>query len=205
VIEVNIDSPEGNREVMVFPISDIPGVGKQAKWIYQGYFISFQFDIRFIRDDPKTRHVSCRIYSANELLLRLPSWPYSFVSNHDRDYLLTKLHPAIGNGIDECRNAYAASISARQWKYLILRFPEDHVLNVHHIFEDAGPEQWCELDIIPIKYETVRRGMTNMIHMVGFKIAREDVEGRKRGSVENQSEESDAAKLIASMNGGWGY
>jgi hypothetical protein len=192
---------------MIFPISDIPGVGTQKMWIYRGYFIALPFDIRFIRDDPKTKFISCRVYSPSELLLQIPAWPYPFTSNDDRNCWLARVDPSISNGIDECRNAFAQNFSARQWKYIILRFPEDHTLTTQPIFEDAGVDEWCKLELVPIFYETVKGAIPpqyNVCHYAGFQVVRSDIPGRKRGSVEHQNSESDAAKLIASMNGGWG-
>jgi hypothetical protein len=53
-IIVNVNHPERNREVLVFPLRDIKGVDQDTTRYY-GYYIMHQIVIRHIADDPTVK------------------------------------------------------------------------------------------------------------------------------------------------------
>ena len=75
LINVNIDHPEANREVLVFPLKDIKGVKTGS--LYYGYYIMVPMDIRFILDDQTVNRYKAQVFADHQVLLAIPSWPYS--------------------------------------------------------------------------------------------------------------------------------
>jgi hypothetical protein len=196
-IKVDVNRPELNREVLVFPIKDVPGV--DGKSHYDGFEILHQLDARWVMDDLQVDMYKARIFSSNSVLLQVPAWSFSVLSNRDEfDGVVT---PNLTNAMDDARHDFFANKEARKFKQIVLTFPKSYVLSAKDIYEDAGEDQELELEILPIKYSNQNKEMHSE-HWAGFKVARIDLKAHKRGKVEAKEKKSKAAALLSSGGSG---
>jgi hypothetical protein len=80
-IEANVERPERNRQVLVFPIVDIPGEKNQ---VFTGYYIMTPMDIRFMIDEPTISFYNARVFTnRSSVLIQLPGWLYSPLNDRE--------------------------------------------------------------------------------------------------------------------------
>jgi hypothetical protein len=202
LINVNIDRPEANREVLVFPLKDIEGVktvkGEKKTMHYFGYYIMFPMDIRFILDDETTEHYKARVFSMNQVLLSVPAWPYSPLMN--RDEIANLVDGIVTDGMDDARHAFDDNKESRRWKYILLDFPPSHSLGSKEIYDEAGEDEELKLELIPFVYAHKKiPNAVNTIHYAGWKVCRTDIRPTKRGKVEQKENKSMGASLLAGI------
>jgi hypothetical protein len=193
-IKVDINRPELNREVFVFPLKDIKGI--DGKSHFDGFQILHRLDVRWVLDDPQVEMYKARIFASNSVLLQVPAWSYSVMA--DREEFAATVTPNLTNAMDNARHEFFAHKVARRFKQILLTFPKGYVLSAKEIYEDSGEDQELELEILPIK------ASQNAEHWAGFKVARMDVKAHKRGKVEPTQKKSKAAALLAAAMGSSG-
>jgi hypothetical protein len=196
-IEANIERPERNREVLVFPIVDIPGEKNQ---VFTGYYIMTPMDIRFVMDEPTISFYNARVFTNKSVLIKLPGWLYSPLN--DREEFKQRVTDNVTNAMDDCRHAYYEDKSRREWKYLLLDFPDDHELSSKEIIDEAVDDETLKLEIVPIAYKIFKKKKGPpqcLTHWACWKVARTDVKSKKRGKVEPGKELSEAASLLADL------
>jgi hypothetical protein len=196
-ITVNLNRPERNRKVLVFPMKDIDGLDPGTQ--FTGYYIMYQIDIRHIADDASVEFYKGRVFTSNSVLLRLPSWPYSVL--HNRDEIALSVNATACGALDDARHSFAQEKAAREWKYLVLDFPSDHQLSSKVIYDEAGDDEELELEIIPIQYthkNIIKKGLGSQ-HWESWKVVRTDVKVHKRGKLEVKSKQSKAAALLGGL------
>jgi hypothetical protein len=198
-IIVNINHPERNREVLVFPLRDIEGLD-QGTTRYYGYYIMHQIDIRHIADDPTVEFYNARVFTSNSLLLKVPAWPYSMLQN--REEISAHVSTTVTDAIDDARHNFSQDKAAREWKYLVLDFPTDHHLSSKEIYDEAGEDEELELEIIPIVYSHPVIEGSGTQHWAAWKVVRTDLKVHKRGKIEVKSKKSKAAALLGNLLGG---
>jgi hypothetical protein len=64
-----VERPDRNREVLFFPIIDIPGKKNQ---VFTGYYIMTLMDICFVMDKPTISFYKARVYINKLVLIQLP-------------------------------------------------------------------------------------------------------------------------------------
>jgi hypothetical protein len=152
-IEANVERPERNREVLVFPIVDIPGEKNQ---VFTGYYIMTPMDIRFVIDEPTISFYNARVFTnRSSVLIQLPGWLYSPLN--DREEFKKHVTENVTNAMDDCRHAYYGDKIRREWKYLLLDFPDDHELSSKEINEEAVDEETLKLEVVPIVYKIMKK------------------------------------------------
>jgi len=204
-IKVNTDHPEANREVMVYDIERVEGVGDNTNCLFKGFWICLPIDIRFILDDHATTHWKARVFSSNTVMLSIQAWNYSHL--HDRDQFEDKVDTNVLEAIDGSLNDYANEAAdikeGRKWKHLLLEFPSDIELAAKPIHANAGDDEKLELDLIPIEVTHPKHKSLRYTSMyAAWKVARTDVKARKKGKVEKNDDISDAARLLEMLYGG---
>lgn len=150
--------------------------------LYNGYHGFLEIDKRLIEEDDETEFFKMRVYADNKVLLTMPALPFSHLSNDDRDEFAK--HPFItGNclaGMDIHRNRYYQDKDGmqadRQWKHLLLVFPNDHVLKASVLWDDAGEDEE-----LPSRLVADAAGKRHVV----FKVARTDKRGDKAGKTES--------------------
>jgi hypothetical protein len=88
--------------------------------------------------------------------------------------------------MDDCRHAYYRDKIRREWKYLLLDFPDDHELSSKEINEEAVDEETLKLEVVPIVYKIMKKkkkSPESLTHWACWKVARTDVKSQKRGKV----------------------
>jgi hypothetical protein len=191
---VNINRPELNREVLVYQIKDVPGI--DGKSHFDGFQILHPLDVRWVLEDSQVDMYKARIFSSNSVLLQVPSWSYSVLS--DRDEFASVGTTNLTNAMDDARHEFYAKKETRMFKQILLTFPKDHVLSAKEIYSDSGEDMELELEIIPVSYtKGSSQSEKNSEHWAGFKVARVDVKAHKRGKVESKKKQSKAAALLS--------
>jgi hypothetical protein len=196
LINVNIDRPEANREVFVFPLKEIDGVKTGTSC--HGCHIMLPMDVRFILDDQTVEHCKARLFANHQVLLTVPSWDHSPLYN--RDEIVDHVHDDVMNAMDDARHAFEENKATRRWKHLLLEFPGGHELSSKLIYEAAGDDDELELEIVPhcCSHKSAPTSF-NTLHCAAWKVARSDVRASKRGKVEHKENKSKAASLLDNM------
>jgi hypothetical protein len=221
VIQANLDCPEKNRELYLFPVSELNGIVPDV--VYEGYIVMFRIDdLRLVYDFPNTDYFKCQVIGGkggNQLLITLNSWPYTLLHNDDRKHICSRLPVACSDAIDVSRNDFIKNKSTRELKQLVLRFPKHFQLSASLLDSKAGSDEICKMHIIPIKYShptmpdilvydpknpaTGHKVVKaqNVVHWAAFEVARYDVPAKEKGEVKQISNLSQAAQLAAHV--GW--
>lgn len=198
---MNVDRPEANREVHVFQVGkDIPDIRPGKQDHYSGYFIAIPIDPRHFLDDDKKEWYSGRIYSQSQVEIKLPSYNYSLLN--DREEIMagheTKaLESYIANGLDDGRNTFLTDMKtsdSREFKYLLLNFPNEDRLNASLIFDGAGEREVLPMRILPVTYKHANQRVENKTFFAGFLVANTADKSQKRGKYEKQDAISQGAK-----------
>lgn len=164
---------------------------------FTGYYIMYKIDIRHIADDRNVEFYKGRVFTNNSLLLRVPAFPYSIIHNREE----MSLKNAAADALDDARHSYEQNKAAREWKYLVLDFPTNHMLSSKVIYEDAEEDEELELEIIPIQYSHSDIKGQGSEHWAAWKVARTDLKIHKRGKIEEKSKQSKAALLLHGLIG----
>jgi hypothetical protein len=101
--------------------------------------------------------------------------------------------------MDDARHAYFEKKAAREWKYLILDFPQEHELSSKNIYKDAGEDEELKLEMVPIVYSHPQMAGTNSQHWAAWKVARTDLKVHKRGKVEAKESKSKGFALLQGL------
>jgi hypothetical protein len=192
-IDVNIKTPEANREALVFPLTDIKGV--DSKKHFCDYYIMLPMDIRYILGDTEVEFYKARVFSSNSVLVTLPSWPYGPLM--DRDEAAANVDDCVTNAMDNARHAYSANKAKGQWKHLYLVFPDDHELSAKEMYTDAGEDSELDIEIVPIRTDMQAEKNTDLQHWAAWKIARVDISPVKRGKIDSTTKTLSKAAALA--------
>jgi hypothetical protein len=181
-IDVDINYPAGNREGLVYPLTDIQGV--DSKKHYCGYFVMVRMDLRHVMGDPNVEFYKASVHSPNCVKVTVPSWPCGPL--HCRHEIAGNVDDCVTNAMDNARHACYADIEKRQWKHFYFVFLDDHGLPAKDICDDAGEDNnKLELEIVPIKTANLtEKGAMNLRHWAAWKVARVDISPMKRGKIE---------------------
>lgn len=133
VIEIDLENPELNREVMIFSIQDLEHAGN----VYNCFTIQMSSDMR----DAAAEKISAMIVSDTEILISMPGLPYGiFADSIGRNERLKtqnlhcpKLQLAQDVTINDIREDQTRSV-----KHLLLRFPSHVVLT--NVFNPSSPK-----------------------------------------------------------------
>lgn len=198
VIPVNINRPEDNREVSIYKAEGLTGV-KDVNAHFQGYWIVMKYDPRFYADDANVEWYKARVYSSNQVLITLPSFDYSQM--HCRDQIVSSKCPqSCTDAIDNGRLGYAKEEKIRQWKYLLLDFPDSHVLSSSEVYSEAGEDEELDFELFPVSSVHPKIPKVSFTdYYIAFRVARTDVAAYKKGKLETQKSKTSkgAAKLAA--------
>jgi hypothetical protein len=196
LINVNIDRPEANREVLVFPLKEIEGVKPGSH--YYGYYIMYPMDIRYILDDETIEHYKARVFSTNQVLLTVPAWPYSPLYN--REEIRGNVQDIVTDAMDNARHWFEENKASRKCKHLLLEFPSGHALGGKEIYEEATDDEELEIELIPVVYSHRKiPNSTNTLHYAAWKVYRTDIRPTKQGKVDHKENKSKGAALLASI------
>ena len=195
-IEVNLESPELNREVLVYQIKDIPGIDKK-KLHYNGFHFMMLMDLRWVLEDDEVEPYKARLLSQNSVLLQVPAWPYG-VLFHREDFV-DRVPTNTTDAMDDARHDYFADPKSRKFKHIVLEFPNDFVLSAKEIYSEAGDDDELELEIIPYEYDRPDENGRNQEAWAAWKVARTNIKAHKRGKVDSMKKKSKAAELWAKM------
>lgn len=204
-INVNTATPEANREVSVYDIERIDGVGERENALFKGYWICMPIDVRFILDDLTTEHWKARVYSSDTVLLSIQAWDYSQL--HDRDEFEKQVTSNVLEAIDAAHHDLAEEPAdrseARKWKHLFLKFKDGVELAAKCINEDAGEDEKMKLELIPATVKHPKKANLNYTAMyAAWKVARTDIKANKKGKLEKKDDKSEAARLFDLLIGG---
>lgn len=199
-IRVDERHPERNGPVMIFPVNDIESL--EPLKVYPGFLIMFEMDLRFAFDSKKdeVEYFSGKIVGPNQVLLRVPSWPYSLFSERDRKLLEIYLKPNFMNAVDAKRNDFLENKEERLWKYYLLEFDEDVELSAKIIFKapGVGDDEILPSQIIPMKYtHPDMNHKTNTKHFVSMWVARTDQGAEQYGAFKKNPTTLTASALDA--------
>jgi hypothetical protein len=188
-----------NREFIVFKLKDIKGV--DGKSHFEGFFIQYLMDSRWIFENDKVDPYTARVFTSNSVLFKVPAWSYSVLTCREGfdDYCESNVTDAM----DDARHDYVSKTEqkhentmpeAKKWRYYLLQFPEDVQLATKCIKPKAGDDEVLALEIISIEHnrpdDTVT---TNEENWGGWTVARTDTKAHKRGKVEVKQHVSEAA------------
>jgi len=164
VIAVNVDCAEKNGECFVFPISDIPSVvkGKEMNK-HHGFYILVPQDVFYVLDNPAVEFYSAHLYSRNQVMLKVPSFPHSLL-NH-RDEIETVVPDIFTAGLDNSRHYFVDGKARREFKHILLNFPAHFELSASEICGEAGVNESLEMETIKIKFAT--RGCATRLFSIG--------------------------------------
>ena len=180
MIAVNVDCAEKNGECFVFPISDIPSVvkGKEMNK-HHGFYILVPQDVFYVLDNPAVEFYSAYLYSRNQVMLKVPSFPYSLL-NH-RDEIETVVPDIFTAGLDNSRHYFVDGKARREFKYILLNFPAHFELSASEIYGEAGVNESLEMETIKIKFAHARLRDEVVQYWAAWKVARTDIRPDKRG------------------------
>ena len=156
-IDVDLERPEANNGFYVFDLGQtVQGVGE--KWedkTFFGYAIARKIDIRFVLDDPKAKLFKCHVSVSNELKVSEPAWDFKFLKNRDAcaEKAPANLVGAIDDSHEKYYNGRYGPKEERFWAHYTLKFPGDLKLNASRIYQKAGNDEWCDLNIMPVQYK----------------------------------------------------
>lgn len=195
-IQANVERPERNRELLVFPIADIPGEKNQ---MFRGYYIMVPMDIRFVLESPTVSMYSARVFTSKSVLIQLPGWMYSPLN--DREQFEKIVGENVTHSMDDARHAYYENKRSREWKHLLLDFPDDHELSSKEIYDQSGEDEMLKLEIVPVSYKLFKKKHAPVVdtHWACWQVARTDIKSQKRGKVSPLNELSEAATLLAGL------
>lgn len=222
MIDVDLERPEANNGFYVFDLGQtVQGAGD--KWedkTFFGYAIARKIDIRFVIDDPKAKLFKCRVSASNELLVSEPAWDYNFLKNRDACAASapTNLVGAIDDSHEKYYNGSHGPKEERCWAHHSLKFPADLnlILNASRIYNKAGNDEWCDLNIMPVKNEAtvgveVVGGTENQVlttfvtdYYAVWIVANIAMKDRKNRKYEVAEEISDVAQKLKNLGIGIG-
>jgi hypothetical protein len=108
----------------------------------------------------------------------------------------------VTNAMDDARHAYYKNKSAREWKYFLLDFSDDHELSSKEIYDDSGGDTKLKLEVVPIQYKLFKKKQSPIsnTHWACWQVARTDIKSQKHGKVRLVKEMSEAAAHINAMH-----
>ena len=192
-----------NREFAVFNLKDIQGV--DGKSHFEGFFIQYMMDSRWIFDDLKVDPYTARLYSTNSVLFKVPAWSFSVLTC--RDDFDADCEANVTNAMDDARHAFFAKTGeilentmpeGKKWRYYLLQFPSEVQLDTKLINPTAGDDEELGLQIISVEHKRPDDPkQTSEENWGGWTVARTDTKAQKRGKVDTNQALSDAAAKFA--------
>lgn len=172
--EVDLDHPENNRGIAVFPFTDVPVNGV----LHNGVDICFEGDFRDIGND----NFQGQVWDDDLALFLVPSLSWSF--RHDQD----------PEKIDKVRDDHMTTLNdimndpSRQKRLIALRFKGKMLTN--EIFSPGSLGGLIKFQSLPIKveFEILQRKVNSWVCRVSFKIAFKEAKPR-RFNVQNAKAE----------------
>ena len=204
LLEVDIERPENNREVFLFPLKDV--AAKDNKSYYQGYGIALQVDPRHIVEDISRDPFEAVIYSTNSILLSMPAYPFSFLQEDFFQLLKDSNNLFLANAFDYARHDYDDAVTNyegedRKTKHLLLKFPEDHELSVEPILDKDKDEDEHFLPFETLTMEANHEcidGDNQQVWII-WKVLRIDIKALKKGKMERKSKMSQIASKFQGL------
>lgn len=194
-IVVNTDFPERNREVRIIPFSDVEVNGV----LHGGFEISMDADIHDYLED----HYSAQIVTESQILLSIPSVPYTYLHKYDKFFSVVDSFaldcPRTQIGHNVVRNAIKED-STRATKYLLLSFPPGTVFDTRHYVDGTGT--LLDATLIPFKIDFEHSGRTHnrTRDVVYWKVATKEAKER-RVSTQASGKTKGASQLEALFSG----
>lgn len=150
-IHVDIHSPERNGPVIVQSFTDVEVNGI----LHNGFMLLLHVEM----EDYVSDRFQARLVSSNEVLIRMPSVPNSWLKNMDPFFaFLDEVGESCNRtvlGHQVASNAIAGD-TERQTKHLLLTFPESIVLDSRHYVLDDNQE--LQHTCVPIDTDNTVQG-----------------------------------------------
>ena len=185
---------------MIFRISNIPSVVKGKEMDrHHGYYIMIPMDYFYVLDNVNVDYYTACLYSKNQVMLKIPAFPYSLLNQRDE---IAKVVPDIvTDGLDNARHYFVGEKSSREFKYILLNFPHGHELSASEIYADAGGEEDMEIEILKIKFKHSSSTEEITQYYAAWKVARLDIRPDKRGKPDMPAKSKAAMALAKAMGG----
>lgn len=201
IIDVDVDYPERNREVLIVSFTDV----KKDCVLHNGFDIMIpSADMRdYLMDKYKLELVS-----SNELLLTMPAVHAWNLSNFDKFFAHQEKYNHLCSRSKQGHDVFRNSIlleKKRLTKYLLLCFPENLILSTEH-YSEHKTELTCK--IAPLldvsfnwKNENAIPQLANVVYWkVAVKESRERIVESKPIDASQTKGEKELSKLFASMS-----
>lgn len=122
---------------------------------------------------------SARIYGGNQVLIKVPSYPFDLYQSHGNYVKVGNGVPSfIEEGLDVAANDFDHQKDFRGQKELLCRFEQGTELSASVLNKDAKDGVALDLTIVPLSIES----KTSVYAC--FVVARTDVNSQKRGKIE---------------------
>jgi len=88
--------------------------------------------------------------------------------------------------------------ASRQWEHINLIFPDDHVLSAQPVSATAGEDEWLPFEVSSVVSKHRYGGDFKTVEHV-WTVCRMDLESRKKGKTQTQSDESMALEKLRKL------
>lgn len=193
-MQVDTERPERNREFMIFAANDVVGIDNTTR--YHGYYIFMPVDIRDIVSE-KGEPFEARIFTENSVLVKFSSFKQAFYNLSDE--LSDQVGEQMTATLDEARHKYHEERDTRQWIYIVLEFPSDHVLSVKEVNKNDNGDATLPYGMCSLPYTVTLDGSTVQFfeNFIVFKVVRSEKVARKRGKHLDDKPQSRALQLLS--------
>lgn len=201
VIDVDVEYPERNREVLIVGFTDVAKDGV----LHNGFDIVVPaVDMR----DYLTDKYKLELVSHNELLLTMPALHAWNLANFDKFFAHQEKYDHLCLRSKQGHDVFHNSILSekkRLTKYLLLRFPKNHVLSTRH-YADHKTELNCKIaPLLDVSFDwKERKGIQQNTSVVYWKVSvkefRERVVEKKTIDDSQTKGEKELSKLFSSMS-----
>ena len=196
VIDVDLKHPERNREFLVIPFTDVEKDGV----LHNGVEIMIMDGS--LQDYLQDRYKAWKIKS-NEVLVSVPSAAYHYIEDFSDFFDELKKCPGVHCqraqlGHDVARNAIMDD-STRHLKHILLRFPEEIVLDPRN-YSDSDGELTCDWCSYKTRFEKDGHIFEREHDILFWKIAVEEESSRVLKRTDTTKGAARLSARFASMN-----
>jgi len=203
IIDVDTVNPERNREVTVYSVRDMEGVQKNVT--YDGYFICLPMDLRWVAENVNEDQYRARLWTTGQVMITYPAYDYSHLNDYRAFQKSEAVTEPIAHAMDNAAEEFIRDTNAtkgrnrnRQWKKLILNFPNGHVLSSKALYSEAGDDEELETEFVSVPVNQRDMGIGDITYAC-WKVARTDTKSRKKGRTEAKVHQSKNAAMLAKL------
>jgi hypothetical protein len=201
VIDVDVEYPERNREVLIVGFTDVAKEGV----LHNGFDIVVPaVDMR----DYLTDKYKLELVSHNELLLTMPAVHAWNLANFDKFFKHQEKYNHLCLRLKQGHDVFHNSIlseTKRLTKYLLLRFPKNCALSTRH-YSEHKTELTCKIaPLLDVSFDWKnKKGIPQNTNVVYWKVSvkefRERVVEKKTIDDSQTKGEKELSKLFSSMS-----